>query len=100
MSADDVIANLEAAKQKLIKAKADGLNVAAMIGRAKGSVSHALGRSGARSPLISQIDAKQKVLVAKVMAIDALTDRIDVAIQQARQVGEAVSGDAGGEAPS
>lgn len=100
MSADDVIANLEAAKQKLSKAKTDGLNVAAMLGRARGSVGHALGRSGASSPLISQIDAKQKALHAKVMAIDALTTRIDVAIQQARAVGDAASAAAAAEDPA
>jgi len=87
MSVDDAIAKLETAKEKLRKAKADGLNVVAMITQARNSVSHALGRSGSRSPLLAEIAAKEKTLLAKVMAIDALTARLDGAIHQAREIG-------------
>jgi len=99
MSADEIMANLEAAKEKLNRAKADGMNVVASVAQARSSVSHALGRAGSRSPLIAQMAAKEKALLAKIMAIDALVVRIDRAIQRARDVGAAAGG-AATEPPS
>jgi len=88
LSVDDTISNLEAASEKLKKAKTDGLNVIGTITQARNSVSHALGRSGSRSPLLAEIAAKEKALLTKIMAIDTLTARIDAAIQQARNIGD------------
>jgi hypothetical protein len=98
MSADEIISNLEVAKTKLTKAKADGLTVIGSITQARNSVSHAFGRSGSRSPLIAQIAAKEKGLLAKVMAIDSLITKIDAAIQQAREIGSV--GGAGSAEPT
>lgn len=98
MSADEIISDLEVAKTKLAKAKADGLKVVSVVTQARNSVSHALGRSGARSPLIAQMAAKEKSLLAKVIAIDTLTSKIDAAIQQAREIGSV--GGAGAAEPT
>lgn len=99
MSADEIISNLETAKQQLTKAKADGLKVVGIITQARNSVSHAFGRSGSRSPLIAQMAAKEKSLLAKIMAIDTLTAKIDAAIQHAREIGS-VGGAGAAEPPA
>jgi hypothetical protein len=81
---DDVIAVLEQARQKLVAAKSQGLRAASIFGRAHSSVGHVVGRSGAGSPLLSDMKSKEKGLVEQVMTIDALIGRIDKAIAQAK----------------
>lgn len=95
MSMDDVVAALGEAKKKLTEAKRIGLQGASILATETGSVTHALGRASAGSPLVASMDAKRKALLEQVMSIDALTQRIDTAIAQARSV--ARSGDTAGE---
>jgi hypothetical protein len=83
-SADDVIATLQAAKRKLTEGKNKGLQGATLLGHARNSVSHALGRAGVGSPLLAEIAAKERALVEQLMRTDALVQRVDQAIAQAR----------------
>jgi hypothetical protein len=83
-TADEVVTALEQAKQKLADAKSKGLQGASMLGKVQTSVSHTLGRSGAASPLLSQLRAKEKAIVEQVMRLDELSARLDRAIAEAR----------------
>jgi len=102
-TADEVIAALEQAKAKLADAKSKGLQGVTMYGKASHSVGHVLGRAGAGSPLLAQLRAKEKEMVQSIMAIDALSARIDKAIGQAKAAAgsKSVAGaEGGGTAPA
>jgi hypothetical protein len=88
MTVDDVITALNHAKKKLTEAKTTGLQGAAVLARARDSVSYALGSTGRNSPLLAAMTTKHRTLVAQVMTIDALSQRIDQAIAQARSIGD------------
>lgn len=102
MNIDDVVAALEEAKKKLTQAKATGLQGVSLLANQTSSVTHALGRGSGNSELVRSMDAKKKALLARVMSIDALAQRIDKAIAEARDVGSSgdASGGGGDDAPS
>lgn len=83
-SADEVIAALQQARQKLTEAKSRGLQAASIFGKAHSTVGHVLGRAGAGSPLLAEMRLKEKALVEEVMRLDGLVTRVDAAIAQAR----------------
>jgi hypothetical protein len=98
-SADDVIATLEQAKQKLRAAKRKGLQGASVLSKSQASVGHALGRSGVGSPLLAEMRAKEKAVVEQVMRIDLLIDRVDQAIAQTRSAGKSGAARSNPDAP-
>lgn len=83
-TADEVIAALQQARQKLTEAKSRGLQGASIFGKAHSSVGHVLGRAGAGSPLLAEMRLKEKAMVEEVMKFDVLIARVDAAIAQAR----------------
>ena len=87
MTVDDVVAGLEQAKKKLVEAKRTGLRGVGTLVKVRESVSFALGRTSPNSPLVAAMSGKEKALKAQIMTIDLLTQRIDKAIAEARDLG-------------
>jgi hypothetical protein len=96
MNVDDVVATLEQAKRKLAEAKAMGLRGASVLAKARDLTAHVLGHAGRNSPLLAQMTVKHKAVLDQVMSIDALSQRIDQAIAQARAIGDAGNVDTSG----
>jgi hypothetical protein len=88
VTVDDVVRTLEQAKRKLAEAKATGLRGASVLAKARDLTAHVLGHAGRNSPLVAQMTVKHKAVLDQVMSIDALSQRIDQAIAQARSIGD------------